>query len=342
LVNSLFDRKNITEGEFMVHSSTTPTNVITKAQVAKAKAKNWRVMDIDGNAYEGIEPPKMTLTTTRNVDETIRLHIEAAEADKADVWIDLNNDGVKDSGEDNVTFGVLAYYTLGAQTVTIYGKVTMLVCYNNSLTTLDVSNNAALQVLDCSHNSLTTLDVTTNTALQQLYCYINSLTELDLTKNTALLNLSCNGNSLTELDLTKNTALQRLYCEVNLLTELDVTKNTALQGLRCSKNSLTELDLTKNTALQIIDCGHNFLTALDVTNNTELYYINCTYNQIEGDKMETLVNSLSDRKDHAASGEFWVHSSVPPHNVITKAQVAKAKAKNWRVLDDNYNDYDGI
>jgi len=341
LVSSLVDRSGILKGDFYVHDPDKPTNVITQVQVAKAKAKNWRVMDIDGNAYEGIEPPKMTLTTTRNVDETIRLHIEAAEADKADVWIDLNNDGVKDSGEDNVTFGVLAYYTLGAQTVTIYGKVTMLVCYNNSLTTLDVSNNAALQVLDCSHNSLTTLDVTTNTALQQLYCYINSLTELDLTKNTALLNLSCNGNSLTELDLTKNTALQRLYCEVNLLTELDVTKNTALQGLRCSKNSLTELDLTKNTALQKLYCNGNSLTSLDVTNNAELEYLSCYGNQITGGQMEILVNSLV-KRNGKTTGKFYVHDPNNPTNVITKAQVLIAEGKNWRVLDINDNDYDGI
>ena len=54
LVNSLFDRKDIDKGYFMVHSSTTPTNVITQAQVAKAKAKHWRVVDDQNHDYDGI------------------------------------------------------------------------------------------------------------------------------------------------------------------------------------------------------------------------------------------------------------------------------------------------
>ena len=107
---------------------------------------------------------------------------------------------------------------------------------------------------------------------------------------------------------------------MNFLTELDVSHNTALMNLRCNANSLTELD---------------------VTNNTELSIIGCYANQIEGDKMETLVNSLFDRKN-ITEGYFMVHSSTTPTNVITQAQVAKAKAKNWRVLDDYFQDYDGI
>jgi len=78
-----------------------------------------------------------------------------------------------------------------------------------------------------------------------------------------------------------------------------------------------------------------------VTNNTELLFIFCHANQIEGEKMETLVNSLFDRKS-TTEGYFIVHSSTTPTNVITQTQVAKAKAKNWRVLDDQYHDYDGI
>ena len=112
----------------------------------------------------------MTLTTSKNVDETISLYISAAEADKADVWIDLNNNGVKDSGESDILFYDDKDYNLGAQTITIYGKVTGLDCSENSLTTLDVSHNAALQELYCFSNSLSTIDVTKNTALTSLGC----------------------------------------------------------------------------------------------------------------------------------------------------------------------------
>ena len=299
LVNSLVNRRGKTEGYFYVHNLDNPTNVITKEQALKAENKNWRVLDSDGNAYGGVEPPKMTLTTSKNVDETISLYISAAEADKADVWIDLNNNGVKDSGESDILFYDDKDYNLGAQTITIYGKVTGLDCSENSLTTLDVSHNAALQQLGCYTNSLSTLDVTKNTALQQLYCQGNSLTVLDVTNNTALTYLNCRGNLLSTLDVTKNTALQQLYCQGNYLTSLEVTNNTGLEVLYC--------------------CG----------------------NQIAQAQMEILVNSLFDRKN-ITKGFFMVHSSTTPTNVITQTQVAKAKAKNWRVLDDNYHDYDGI
>ena len=326
---------------------------------------------------------KMTLTTTKNVGDTIRVFLRAAAEDQADVWIDLNNNGKKDSGEDNVTFGGWAYYTLEAQTVTIYGKVTFLNCSknsltaldvshnaalqelycfsnslstidvtkntaltslgcgNNSLSTLDVSHNAALTYLDCYGNSLSTLDVTKNTALQKLYCSQNSLTKLDVTNNTALLSLWCNENSLTELDVTKNTALEDLLCHENSLNELDVTNNTALTLLNCSSNSLTALDVTKNTALTLLNCSSNSLTALDVTNNTALIDLLCHGNKIKEVEMDTLVNSLFDRKN-IDKGYFMVHSSATPTNVITQAQVAKAKAKHWRVVDDQNHDYDGI
>jgi len=201
LVSSLVNRDGKTEGWFYVHDPDKPTNVITKAQVLTAEGKNWRVMDIDGNDYDGVEPLKMTLTTTKNVGETIGLDLRAAAEDQADVWIDLNNNGKKDSGEDNVTFGDWANYTLEAQTVTIYGKVTCLNCSKNSLTALDVSHNAALQ---------------------ELYCYQNSLTKLDVTKNTALTSLDCNTNSLTALDVPNNTALEKLYCYGNQIKEAEM------------------------------------------------------------------------------------------------------------------------
>jgi len=117
----------------------------------------------------------MTFTTTRNLGDSIRLHIDAAEADRADIWLDLNNNGKKDSGEDEITFGDLVYYTLGAQTVTIYGKVTYFNCSANNLTALDVSKNPVLQVLVCSYNSLSTLDVSNNTVLMKLYGYRNQI-----------------------------------------------------------------------------------------------------------------------------------------------------------------------
>ena len=62
----------------------------------------------------------------------------------------------------------------------------VLSCFNNQLTSLDVSKNTNLGTLSCSHNQLTSLDVSKNTNLGTLYCFNNQLTELDVSKNTNL------------------------------------------------------------------------------------------------------------------------------------------------------------
>jgi Leucine-rich repeat (LRR) protein len=87
-----------------------------------------------------------------------------------------------------------------------FTALTTLYCYNNSLTTLDLSHNTALKTLSCSNNQLTELDMTNNAALTKLYCNSNQLTSLDVTHNTKLTTLDCYTNQLPALDVTHNTA----------------------------------------------------------------------------------------------------------------------------------------
>ena len=158
--------------------------------------------------------------------------------------------------------------------------LTELDCRYNKLTALDVSKNTALTILECNANRLTALDVSKNTALTELDCSFNELTALDVSKNTALTALDCSINKLTALDVSKNTALTKLYCNENRLTALDVSKNTALLYLICVVNQLTSLDVSKNTALTVLRSNYNQLTTLDVSKNTALLYLSCTSNQL--------------------------------------------------------------
>ncbi len=240
----------------------------------------------------------MTLTTTKSVGSKIQLNIHAAEADRPNVWIDLNNNAQKDNGEAVTSFESMVEYTIGSQTITVYGKVTHMFCNNNQLTSLDLSNNSKLELLNCG---------------------LNRLTSLDLSKNTKLISLNCSLN--------------------NLNTSLDLSSNTELEELYCSSNQLTSLDLSKNTKLAILNCSFNKLTSLNVTHNKELFSLFCYVNKISGSNMTTLVNSLPDRtgKD---SGSFYVFfRNSDDENVITAAQAAVAKGKNWSVRDNNGNPY---
>ncbi|MBP5513163.1 MAG: leucine-rich repeat domain-containing protein, partial [Bacteroidaceae bacterium] len=106
---------------------------------------------------------------------------------------------------------------------------------------------------------------------------------------------------------------------------------TALERLLCYGNQLTTLDVSANTALQRLDCSGNQLTALDLSANTALQRLDCYSNQISGEAMDDLIASLNDRSE-AEDGYFNVYYHQSPYeaNVCTKAQVAQAKAKNWR------------
>ena len=84
----------------------------------------------------------------------------------------------------------------------------------------------------CGDNNLTELDVSENPELGLLICYNNSLTSLNLNKNTKLRSLNCNNNKLTVLDLRENKSLSWLRCKNNCLTSLDLRNNPQIGDLQ--------------------------------------------------------------------------------------------------------------
>ena len=125
--------------------------------------------------------------------------------------------------------------------INFFTNLKVLVCSNNQLTSLNLSNNPVLTELTCSSNQLINLDVSNNIALEYLSCWNNQLTSLNLSNNPVLTELSCRSNQLTNLDVSNCSALNRLYCNNNQLTSLDVSKNTDLDTIQCSYNNLTSL-----------------------------------------------------------------------------------------------------
>ncbi|MFT6503343.1 MAG: hypothetical protein ACJASQ_003478 [Crocinitomicaceae bacterium] len=161
-----------------------------------------------------------------------------------------------------------------------FTALTSLVCSDNLLTSIDVTQNTALTTLWCNNNQLTSLDVSQNLSLDDLWCSINPLTSLNVTQNTALIDLWCSENQLSTLDLTQNTALIELSCSTNSFTTLNLSQNSTLTNLYCGYNSLTTLNLFQNTALTDLYCSDNFLTALDLSLHSGLTYLVCDNNQL--------------------------------------------------------------
>ena len=172
------------------------------------------------------------------------------------------------------------------------------------------------------------------------------MTELDVSNNTALNELHCSGNKLTELDVSKNIELTNLNCHENQLTELDVSKNSTLKRIWCSENLLTSLDVSGCALLESLKCIRNRLTMLKVSGCPELWEIFCHNNQIKGEAMDEFIDGLP------VIPEGWGHLCIVntenEQNVMTKAQVAAAKAKGWNPRyrfgafgTPEYADYEG-
>ena len=145
-----------------------------------------------------------------------------------------------------------------------------------------------LETLYCWDNNLTSLDVSNNTVLTKLGCGNNQLTSLDVSKNIELFDLDCSQNQLTSLDVSNNAALVLLYCSENQLTSLDVTNNIALGGLLCNDNQLTNLDVTNCTRLAGLSCGGNLITSLDISNNQQLFTIGWFFSGLSISNMPSL------------------------------------------------------
>ena len=255
----------------------------------------------------------ITMTTSKAVGETIELRIEA----NGNVTIE----GAQETGQAD-SLGRKSY-TIKSSAITIRGDMTTLWCYENQLTSLDVSGCSTLTMLDCSWNQLTSLDVSQNTALTSLSCWKNQLTSLNVSGCTALTMLFCSDNQLTSLNVSGCSALTMLWCSENQLTSLDVSNHIALTTLQCSKNLLRKIDLSGCTSIRFLTCDRN---------------------QIKAPEMANLVNSLPDLQGKGV-GLFKVfYEGSGEGNVCFAAHVATAKAKSWKTLftrDYTWHDYTG-
>lgn len=173
----------------------TMTTIALIVAMMTAAAAGVQAQEVNMNRY---------ITLTVWDDEHIALRLQAA-ADNTPVRI------ISGSNTDDITVGTswttTRYYHSDGTTMTIYGDITGINCSGNSnansnrIVSIDV-NNTELKILSCYNNKLSSLDVSKSTALTELYCHLNKLTSLDVSNNTALKKLDCMDNQLTTLDVS--------------------------------------------------------------------------------------------------------------------------------------------
>lgn len=185
--------------------------------------------------------------------------------------------------------------------------LTSLICPNNRLTALDVSNLHNLETLDCSGNQISSENLKLPSAyLKTLDCSNNRLERLDETVLPATLTeLDCSDNPLTVLDVNfLNETLTKLECAATQLSSLSVASLTNLTYLDCSFNRFTALDVTALQKLQELYCHSNRLTSLKVTGLATLRVLSCYDNQLSVLDMNgigTALTKLACAKNRLAS-----------------------------------------
>ncbi|MFL0354521.1 immunoglobulin domain-containing protein [Xanthomarina sp. GH4-25] len=151
-----------------------------------------------------------------------------------------------------------------------FTNLTRLVATDNSLTSINVTQNTALEWLYLGNNLFSTIDISNNLALTRLNIIGNNFSNIDVTNHTALTQLYIGGNNFSNIDVSNNLNLDRLSANDNQLTSIDVAVNTLLTRLELQNNQIAAIDVTNNAALIVLYLENNLLTSVDVSQNTSL------------------------------------------------------------------------
>ena len=141
-----------------------------------------------------------------------------------------------------------------------------LICSNNNLSALNISDNINLESLLCSTNNISELILNENINLETLDCSDNQIQSLDILNNSVLTSLTVSGNQLLSLDVSNNSDLTFLSVSDNRISgEFIVSNNIYLESLFCSSNQISTLNLLSNTFLKNLDASDNVLVSLDLS-----------------------------------------------------------------------------
>ncbi len=367
-------------------SGTKDGNVAYKQHIAAIKNKGWSVFArVNGDRFEPmkgmIDPnaPQPGYTTengviilTRGASNGIwNIAVNGTSADVNTIWIDWNNDGEYTEGEEVKDPEIPFTRATNTSTLRIYGRVSSLDCVGNNLTDLDISKNPVLVSLNCSENKLAKLNLEKNTKLVNLYCVSNLLQRLDLSALSDLMVLNLDKNGLRELDVAHNPKIKELRCAHNALERLNLSNLVGLEEVYCyfnnlqslvlplSKklitvscyhNKLKELDFADLRALEVVVCDENQLSTLDFSTNINLEYASIYSNQIDGDTMNELLQTLPRRnQDKQEKGQIIVVDTkdASEKNHCYTYSVTLLRSRHWEVYDNKgrrnngFNIYDG-
>ncbi|RSX56127.1 internalin [Bifidobacterium dolichotidis] len=194
----------------------------------------------------------------------------------------------------NVTYLDVSNNTIASLDVSQNLKLrTLLVRANKQIQHLDVSNLTNLEWIDATKTDLAELDVSHNAKLSNLAISSNRLETIDVSQNHELEELSATVSKMTSFDASPNPKLKYLNLSNGILSSLNVSQNPDLEELSVQNNQLGTLDLSANINLEGINIENNNLTSLTLPENSPLEDM-----QISNNKLPSIdVTGLPDLQD---------------------------------------------
>lgn len=312
------------------------------------------------------DQPYVELTrVSSSADNMWYMWLETDEADRGDLWIDWNNNNQYDKGEECPS----SEYESGkvdALTIRIYGKLKLLSCNEDSITSVDLSHCTSIEKFYCTNNLIETLDVSMLPNLVEFCCNGNRLTSIDVSKNPNLEIFNCSSNDLSVVDVSNNLSLKELDCFETSITTIDVSKNTLLEDcfvyntkittidvsqnpnlktLAIVGNKIKELDISKNTQLVGLDCSKTLISHIDLSHNTNLSQLICTELELEQLDISnnTMLTSLNCSNNRLSSLDLSKHAKLEFVNVtnndLTSLDVSAAtELYDFYIYDNNISE----
>ncbi|CAH1764055.1 3148_t:CDS:10, partial [Entrophospora sp. SA101] len=148
---------------------------------------------------------------------------------------------------------------------------------------LNLKDFTNLEKLDCYENRITSLDLTNNKNLTYLNPSSNPISELDLSQNEKLTEIHFSYGQISSIDLSKNKNLSFINFNNNLLKDLDLTNNPNIATIHVYNNKLTFLKIANLSKLRVVACHMNpkLMGYLDLSNCPDLINLNCAFTGLE-------------------------------------------------------------
>ncbi len=232
---------SVAENTGVITALTEGTTIITVTTEDGAKTATCVITVV---ASAPVVTGKITFTTTKSPGEQIILRIgnrdwinggNLSVSDLENFWIDLNNNGVKDTGEAITTYEQDVTYTVNAQTITLHGNIqdfrSIRGTSGNGIVSIDVTENPLLARFEINLCDIEGIDFSNNPELKEVYIRsCKKITSVNVQNLTELAYLSLESSDLiASVDVTKNSKLEYLNLDYCRVKNLDISRNKELE-----------------------------------------------------------------------------------------------------------------